>query len=122
MSARSPPSTLRRTVILIRKDGRRAAHERLDVRSPRLIHYRPLRNRGSRYSTREGGSGLALDDQAQIESLVVDLTKEFENAVGSDKIRDEVISDYQRFDKAPIRQFVPVLTRRIAREELRGAM
>jgi len=65
---------------------------------------------------------LALDDQAQIESLVVDLTKEFKNAVGSDKIRDEVKSVYQRFDKAPIRQFVPVLTRKIAREELRGEM
>ena len=122
ISARSPTPTLRRTVILIRKDGRRAAHEHLDVQSPRLIHYRPLRNRGSRYSTREGGSGLALDDQAQIESLVVDLTKEFRNAVGSDKIRDEVKSVYQRFDKAPIRQFVPVLTRKIAREELRGEM
>ena len=40
---------------------------------------------------------MALDDQAQIESLVVDLTREFENAVGSDKIRDEVMSVYQRF-------------------------
>ena len=65
---------------------------------------------------------MALDDQAQIESLVFDLTREFENAVGSDKIPDEVMSVYQRFDKAPIRQFVPVLTRKIAREELRGEM
>jgi hypothetical protein len=65
---------------------------------------------------------LALDDQAQIESLVFDLTREFENAVGLDKIRDEVMSVYQRFDKAPIRQFVPVLTRKIARDELRGEM
>jgi hypothetical protein len=39
-----------------------------------------------------------------------------------DKIRDEVMSVYQRFDKAPIRQFVPVLTRKIARDELRGEM
>jgi hypothetical protein len=64
---------------------------------------------------------MALDDEAQIESLVVDLTREFGDLVEHEKVRDEVMSVYRRFDKAPIRQYVPVLTRRIAREELRKA-
>jgi hypothetical protein len=59
-----------------------------------------------------------MDDQAQIESLVVDLTREFGDAVGHERVREEVMRVYGRFSRAPIRQFVPVLTRRIAREQL----
>ena len=65
---------------------------------------------------------MGLDDQAQIDSLVVDLTKEFGDRVGPDRVRDEVMRVYGRFSASPIRQFVPVLTRRIAREELLRAV
>lgn len=61
---------------------------------------------------------MSLDDQAQIDSLVVDLTKEFGDRVGPERVREEVMRVYGRFMTSPIRQFVPVLTRRIAREEL----
>jgi hypothetical protein len=61
---------------------------------------------------------VSLDDQAQIDSLVIDLTKEFGDRVGPDRVREEVMRIYGRFSTSPIRQFVPVLTRRIAREEL----
>jgi hypothetical protein len=61
---------------------------------------------------------VGLDDQAQIDSLVVDLTKEFGDIVGPERVRAEVTRVYGRFSASPIRQYVPVLTRRIAREEL----
>lgn len=61
---------------------------------------------------------MGLDDQAQIDSLVVDLTKEFGDRVGPERVRAEVMRIYGQFSTSPIRQFVPVLTRRIAREEL----
>lgn len=61
---------------------------------------------------------MGLDDQAQIDSLVVDLTKEFGDRVGPERVRAEVMRIYGRFSTSPIRQYVPVLTRRIAREEL----
>jgi len=61
---------------------------------------------------------VGLDDQAQIDSLVVDLTKEFGDRVGPERVRAEVMRIYGRFSSSPIRQYVPVLTRRIAREEL----
>jgi len=53
-----------------------------------------------------------------MESLVVDLTREFREAIGSDRVHEEVTRVYGRLEKAPIRLYVPVLTRRIAREEL----
>lgn len=61
---------------------------------------------------------MSLDDQAQIDSLVVDLTKEFGDRVGPERVREEVMRVYGRFTASSIRQYVPVLTRRIAREEL----
>jgi hypothetical protein len=61
---------------------------------------------------------VGLDDQAQIDSLVVDLTSEFGEQVGPDKVREEVMRVYGRFSTSPVRQFVPVLTRRIVRQEL----
>jgi hypothetical protein len=64
------------------------------------------------------GDRVGLDDQAQIDSLVVDLTKEFGDLVGPERVRTEVMRVYGRFSTSPIRQYVPVLTRRIAREEL----
>jgi len=65
---------------------------------------------------------VSLDDQAQIDSLVVDLTKEFDGRVGSERIRQGVMRIYGRFTASPIRQYVPVLTRRMAREELLKAL
>jgi hypothetical protein len=54
----------------------------------------------------------------QIEGIVDDLTEEFGRRIGPKQVRDEVMRVYGRFSRAPIQQFVPVLTRRIAREEL----
>lgn len=65
---------------------------------------------------------MGLDDRAQIDSLVVDLTKEFGDRVGPERVRAEVMRIYGRFSTSPIRQFVPVLTRRIAREQLLKAL
>jgi hypothetical protein len=65
---------------------------------------------------------VGLDDRAQIDSLVVDLTKEFGERVGPERVRAEVMRIYGRFSTSPIRQFVPVLTRRIAREQLLKAL
>ena len=65
---------------------------------------------------------MGLDDRAQIDSLVVDLTKEFGDRVGPERVRAEVMRIYGRFSTSPIRQFVPVLTRRIAREQLLRAL
>jgi hypothetical protein len=65
---------------------------------------------------------VGLDDRAQIDSLVVDLTKEFGDRVGPERVRAEVMRIYGRFSTSPIRQFVPVLTRRIAREQLLRAL
>jgi hypothetical protein len=66
----------------------------------------------------EGGGVTEANLTKQIEHVVNDLTKEFGEAVGLDKVREEVMSVYGRLAQAPIRQFVPALTRRIAREEL----
>ena len=65
---------------------------------------------------------MALDDQAQIDSVVVDLTKEFGDRVGHERVREEVMRVYGRFSASAIRQYIPVLTRRIAREELLKAL
>ena len=54
----------------------------------------------------------------QIEAIVDDLSQEFGNKVGRKQVQDEVTRVYGRFSKAPIQQFVPALTRKIAREEL----
>ena len=61
---------------------------------------------------------MSLDDQDQIEHLVIELTRELGEQVGPETIRDEVTRVYNSFNAAKIRQYVPVLTGRIAREQL----
>jgi len=61
---------------------------------------------------------VATDVKHQIEQVVDDLSREFGDQLGRKRVEDRVKSVYGRFSKAPIQQFVPVLTRRIAREEL----
>jgi hypothetical protein len=58
----------------------------------------------------------------QIEEIVEDLSQEFGDQIGRRQLQDRVMRVYGRFSKAPIQQFVPVLTRRIAREELLRAL
>ena len=55
---------------------------------------------------------------SQIDEIVDDLSREFGDRIERKQVQDEVMRVYGRFSKAPIKQFVPVLTRRIAREEL----
>jgi hypothetical protein len=57
----------------------------------------------------------------QIEGIVDDLSEEFGDQVGRKQVQERVMRVYGQLSKAPIQQFVPVLTRRIAREELRKA-
>jgi hypothetical protein len=59
-----------------------------------------------------------MDDQVQIEHLVIDLTRELGEHVSPETIRQEVTGVYDSFNAAKIRQYVPVLTRRIVREHL----
>ncbi|HET8525083.1 MAG TPA: hypothetical protein VFM81_00425 [Actinomycetota bacterium] len=61
---------------------------------------------------------MANEANHQIEEIVDDLTEEFGRRIGPSQVHDEVMRVYGRFSGAPIQQFVPVLTRRIAREEL----
>jgi hypothetical protein len=66
-----------------------------------------------------GGTVVRLDDQDQIEHLVIDLTRELgEQEIPAETIRQEVTRVYGSFTAARIRQYVPVLTRRIVREQL----
>jgi len=64
------------------------------------------------------GETMASEGNHQIEVIVDDLTEEFGQRIGAKQVHDEVMRVYGRFSAAPIQQFVPVLTRRIAREHL----
>ena len=61
---------------------------------------------------------MSSEGSHQIEEIVDDLTQEFDQRIGPKHVHDEVMRVYGRFSRAPIQQFVSVLTRRIAREEL----
>ena len=61
---------------------------------------------------------MRLDDQDQIEHLVRELTRELGERVRPETIRVDVTRVYDSFNAAKIRQYVPVLTRRIVREHL----
>jgi hypothetical protein len=64
------------------------------------------------------GAVVSPDDQDQIEHLVIDLTRELGERVGPETIRNDVTRVYDSFNTAKIRQYVPVLTRKIVREHL----
>jgi hypothetical protein len=64
------------------------------------------------------GAVVSLPDQDQIEHLVIDLTRELGEHVGLETIRQEATRVYDSFNAAKIRQYVPVLTRRIVRQHL----
>jgi hypothetical protein len=68
-------------------------------------------------STARGGA-VSADDQDQIDHLAIDLIRELGQQVGPETIRQEVARVYDTFNAAKIRQYVPVLTRRIVREQL----
>jgi hypothetical protein len=65
---------------------------------------------------------VSLNDQDQIEHLVIDLTRELgEQEIPAETIRQEVTRVYDSFNAAKIRQYVPVLARRIVRERFIGS-
>jgi hypothetical protein len=64
------------------------------------------------------GGAVSADDQDQIEHMAIDLIRELGDEVGPETIRQEVTRVYDSFTAARIRQYVPVLTRRIVREQL----
>lgn len=59
------------------------------------------------------------DIEQQIGDVVIDLTKEFEGKVGPERVQEEVLTVYGRFSESKIMTYVPLLTRRYARESLR---
>ena len=59
------------------------------------------------------------DIEQQIDDVVVDLTKEFEGKVGRERVQEAVMTVYGRFSDSKIMTYVPLLTRRYARESLR---
>jgi hypothetical protein len=75
---------------------------------PQLIHCR-FPHPGLVFLTMRGDVGES-DDKAQMENLVVDLTRELDEREGPVKIRDEEMRVYRSFFKPGIRQYVPVLT------------
>jgi hypothetical protein len=72
------------------------------------------RDRGKRVNVLEGP-----DIEQQIGDVVIDLTKEFEGKVGPERVQEEVLTVYGRFSESKIMTYVPLLTRRYARESLR---
>jgi hypothetical protein len=59
------------------------------------------------------------DIEQQIDDVVIDLTKEFEGKVVPERVQQEVMTVYGRFSHSKITTYVPLLTRRYARESLR---
>jgi len=55
----------------------------------------------------------------QLDAVVVDLTNEFGERVGRERVRQQVMDAYAKFSRARIKTFVPLLARRIARDSLR---
>jgi hypothetical protein len=88
-----------------------------DLTACRFVPENPLPLSGARVIDTRGGR-VGLDDQSQLDALLIDLTKEFGDHVGAERVRKEVTRVHDRFSRSRIRTFVPVLTRRIAREEL----
>jgi hypothetical protein len=72
------------------------------------------RDRGKRVNVLEGP-----DIEQQIGDVVIDLTREFEGKVGPERVQEEVLTVYGRFSESKIMTYVPLLTRRYARESLR---
>ena len=59
------------------------------------------------------------DIEQQIDDVVIDLTREFEGKVGPERVQQEVLVIFGRFSDSKIMTYVPLLTRRYARESLR---
>jgi len=57
--------------------------------------------------------------EQQIDGVVDELTIEFGERVGRDRVRDQVMTDYRRFEGSKVMTFVPILTERSARASLR---
>jgi hypothetical protein len=55
----------------------------------------------------------------QLDAVVVDLTNEFGERLGRERVREQVMAAYDRLSRARIKTFIPVLTRKIARDSLR---
>jgi len=60
-----------------------------------------------------------VDIEQQINGVVTELTNEFGEKVGNDRVRQQVMADYGRFAESKIKTFVPILTKRSARQQLR---
>jgi hypothetical protein len=60
--------------------------------------------------------------EQQIEGVVADLTREFEEKVPPDRVREQVMSHYGRLAHSKIMTYVPLLTRRASRDSLRQMM
>jgi len=59
------------------------------------------------------------DIDQQINSVVDELTSEFGQKVGRERVREQVMTDYRRLSGSKVMTFVPILTERSARASLR---
>ena len=61
------------------------------------------------------------DEKRQLESLRIDLQREFEGRMPAEEVSARFDAIVGEFDGAPVRTFVPVLARRRVRQEMTGA-
>ena len=66
-------------------------------------------------------SADTIRERHALDQVTDRLTKSFAGRFSPDQVDDTVHSIHHRFDGRPIREFVPVLVERIARDELRHA-
>jgi hypothetical protein len=65
------------------------------------------------------GDPAAREEQA-LQEVTNRLRRTFADSYSPDQVTDTVTSVHRRFDDKPIRDFVPVLVERIARDRLRA--
>jgi hypothetical protein len=59
------------------------------------------------------------DIEQQIDGVVAELSDEFGEKLGRDRVREQLMTDYRRFADSKVMTFVPILTERKARASLR---
>jgi hypothetical protein len=69
----------------------------------------------------EAGSVIDDDEHRQLETLHAQLLAEYGPVLGEAAVSDRFAATVADFDDAPIRTFVPLLTDRFVRQELRLA-
>lgn len=64
-------------------------------------------------------SNPAADEQRQLQRACQDLVVEFDGKLSREQVQQRFEGIVHSFEGAPVRNFVPVLVNRVAREDLR---